>query len=160
MTERDDRVAVAIDLGTTGLKVGLVSFDGTVLWSDHAACRTIESPGGGREQDADVWWDTIASMIRASVASGVVRPEQVAVVAATGQWASTVPVDADGNPVGNCVDVDRQPGPAAHEGALRRAGGRLLGGGAPPLDPQDGRRPGAERQGPDRAAPVPDARPS
>jgi xylulokinase len=103
VTERDDRVAVAIDLGTTGLKVGLVSFDGTVLWSDHAACRTIESPGGGREQDADVWWDTIASMIRASVASGVVRPEQVAVVAATGQWASTVPVDADGNPVGNCV---------------------------------------------------------
>lgn len=103
MTETDTPVAVAIDLGTTGLKVGLVSFDGTVLWSDHAACRTIESPGGGREQDADVWWDTISSMLRTAMQSGVVRPERVAIVAPTGQWASTVPVDGDGNPVGNCV---------------------------------------------------------
>ena len=124
MTERDDRVAVAIDLGTTGLKVGLVSFDGTVLWSDHAACRTIESPGGGREQDADVWWDTIASMVRAGMASGVVRPEQVAVVAATGQWASTVPVDASGNPVGNCVMWTDTRG---RRHAKERFGGPLAG---------------------------------
>jgi xylulokinase len=120
----DDRVAVAIDLGTTGLKVGLVAFDGTVVWSDHAACRTIESPGGGREQDADVWWGTIASMIRAGVGSGAVRPEQVAVVAPTGQWASTVPVDADGNPVGNCVMWTDSRG---RRHAKERFGGPLAG---------------------------------
>jgi xylulokinase len=97
------RVAVAVDLGTTGLKVGLVSFGGRVLWSDHAACRTIELPGGGREQDADAWWDAIVSMVRAGLASGAARPDQVAVVAVTGQWASTVPVDEQASPVGNCV---------------------------------------------------------
>ena len=35
--------------------------------------------------------------------AGSVRPEQVVAVPCTGQWASTVPVDADGRPVGDCV---------------------------------------------------------
>ena len=99
----DDRVAVAVDLGTTGLKVGLVSFGGDVVWSDSAPCHTITLPGGGREQDPNVWWSTITAMIKAGLPSGAARPDQVAVVAATGQWASTVPVDAAGTPVGNCV---------------------------------------------------------
>lgn len=96
-------VAVAIDLGTTELKVGLVSFGGDVLWHDHAPCDTISIDGGGREQDAAVWWDTITTMVRAGLASGAVAPEHVAVVACTGQWASTVPVDERGNPVSNCI---------------------------------------------------------
>jgi len=31
---RADRVVLAVDLGTGGPKVGFVSLDGTVLWSD------------------------------------------------------------------------------------------------------------------------------
>ena len=64
---------VAIDLGTTSLKVGLVSFAGDVVWSDVAPCHTAVLPGGGREQDPGEWWSTICSMIRSGMASGAVR---------------------------------------------------------------------------------------
>ena len=103
MTTGDDQFAVAIDLGTTGLKVGLVSFAGHIVWSDDAPCVTRSLPGGGREQDADVWWSNISRMIRAGMATGMARPDQIAVVGVTGQWASTVPVDPDGEPVGPCI---------------------------------------------------------
>lgn len=120
----DDRCALAIDLGTTGLKVGVVGFSGDVLWNDHVPCVTIDIDRGGREQDAEVWWQTILKMFREAMASGLVRPEQVAVVACTGQWASTVPVDADGIPVGRCIMwTDTRGGKYVRE----RIGGPIAG---------------------------------
>lgn len=119
-----NRLAVAVDLGTTGLKVGFVSFGGDVVWFDHAPCVTRTLPGGGREQDAGEWWQTIAAMIRAGVASGDFDPGQVAVIACTGQWASTVPVDADGVPVGPCIMWNDTRG---RRYARQRVGGRVAG---------------------------------
>jgi xylulokinase len=116
--------AVTVDLGTTGLKVGFVSFGGDLVWSDHAPCVTRTLPGGGREQDAEGWWQTIAAMIRAGVASGDFDPGQVAVIACTGQWASTVPVDADGVAVGPCIMWNDTRG---RRHARERVGGRLAG---------------------------------
>jgi xylulokinase len=134
-------VAVAIDLGTTGLKVGLVSFRGDVLWSDHAPLETSLLPDGGREQDAGEWWATISKMVRTGIAT--FRPESIAAVACTGQWASTVPVDVEGRPVGPCVMWQDTRG---RRHARSQIGGPVAGyapraavqwirktGGAPPL---------------------------
>ena len=61
---------------------------------------------------------------RRALASGVVRPEQVVAVSCTGQWASTVPVDEDGLPVGDCVMwMDSRGAPYTR----RAVGGRGLG---------------------------------
>jgi len=106
-----DRCALAIDLGTTGLKVGIVSLRGHVLWTEDAQLTTELLPHGGAEQDAEVWWQLISDAARRGVASGVVRPEQIVAVSTTGQWASTVPVAADGTPVGPCILwMDRRGG--------------------------------------------------
>jgi xylulokinase len=99
----EPRFVLAVDLGTTGLKVGLVSTTGDVAWTADADLSTTLLPGGGAEQDAEVWWQLITDAARAGLASGAARPEQVVAVSTTGQWASTVPVDADGIPVGPCV---------------------------------------------------------
>jgi xylulokinase len=99
----DPRFVLAIDLGTTGLKVGLVSTTGDVAWTADADLSTSLLPDGGAEQDAEVWWQLVTDAARAGLASGAVRPEQVVAVSTTGQWASTVPVDADGTPVGPCI---------------------------------------------------------
>jgi len=102
-TPRPERVVLAVDLGTGGPKVGLVSLTGSVAWSDHVALGTRMLPGGGAVQDAGHWWDVIVDATRRAMSSGVVRPEQVVAVSCTGQWASTVPVGEDGRPVGDCI---------------------------------------------------------
>ncbi|MGV0697103.1 xylulokinase [Mycolicibacter sinensis] len=103
MTPRADRVVLAVDLGTGGPKVGLVALDGTVLWSDLISVPTSYGPGGAATQEAGLWWAIIRDATRRGLADSGVRGDQVAGVSITGQWASTVPVDADGRPVGPCV---------------------------------------------------------
>ena len=98
-----DRFVLAIDLGTTGLKLGLVSTTGEIAWTADEVLTTTRPPNGGAEQDADEWWRLISEAARKGIASGVVAPEQIVAVSTTGQWASTVPVDASGSPVGPCI---------------------------------------------------------
>ncbi len=119
-----DRYALTVDLGTTSLKVGLVSLTGVVAWATSAELRTDHTTGGGAEQDAGQWWRLVREGAKAALGSGTVRPEQVVAVSATGQWASTVPVAADGTPVGPCLLwLDTRGG----RHARRRFGGPVSG---------------------------------
>jgi xylulokinase len=95
--------ALAVDLGTGGPKVGLVSLTGKLAWFEHLRVETRALPDGGAEQDAEEWWELITGAARRALASGVVPADSVRAVAVTGQWASRVPVDADGDPVAPCV---------------------------------------------------------
>jgi xylulokinase len=121
---RRDRFVLAVDLGTGGPKVGLVSLAGAVAWSDHLRVATRLLPGGGAVQDADEWWRLVTEGARRALASGVVAPEQVVAVTCTGQWASTVPVDEEGSPVGPCLLWMDSRGGARTRAAV---GGRVSG---------------------------------
>jgi xylulokinase len=108
---RDERFVLAVDLGTGGPKVGLVSVVGQVAWQDHIPVKTEWEGDGGAVQDAAEWWQIVSDATRRALASGAVRPDQVMAVSVTGQWASTVPVDAGGIPVAECVMwMDRRGG--------------------------------------------------
>lgn len=96
-------VCLAVDLGTGGPKVGFVRFSGEVLWRDHRHVATNWQPGGGASQDAAEWWAVIVDAAQRGLASGAVEPSEVVAVCCTGQWASTVPVDARGHPVAECL---------------------------------------------------------
>ncbi len=100
-TERD--LVLAVDLGTGGPKVGFVSVAGQVAWQDHVPYATRWLDGGGAVQDAGEWWTIITDAVRKVLANGDVPADRVVAVCITGQWASTVPVDADGVPVGECI---------------------------------------------------------
>ncbi len=100
---RADRVVLAVDLGTGGPKVGFVALDGRVVWSDHVAVATSYGDGGSATQDAELWWTIICDATRRGLAESGTAGEQVVGVSITGQWASTVPVGADGKPVAPCV---------------------------------------------------------
>ncbi|HEY5990423.1 MAG TPA: FGGY-family carbohydrate kinase [Streptosporangiaceae bacterium] len=126
----EGRHVLAIDLGTTGLKVGLVSLTGEVAWSTGAELRTHRLAGGGAEQDAAEWWRVVSDAARAGLGSGAVHPDQVVAVSTTGQWASTVPVAEDGTPVGPCILwMDTRGG---HH-SRRRVGGPVSGYAPRPL---------------------------
>jgi len=100
---RDERFVLAVDLGTGGPKVGLVSLSGQLAWHDHIAVTTSYHGSATAEQDAEEWWQIIAEATRRALAEADVAAACVVAVSVTGQWASTVPVDAAGHPVAPCV---------------------------------------------------------
>ncbi len=93
---------LAVDLGTGGPKTGAVSLRGDVLAQALATVRTTYTPDGGAVQDTAEWWDAIRAGVRTIAGSGKVLPADLAGVGITGQWGSTVPVDAEGRAVGSC----------------------------------------------------------
>jgi xylulokinase len=100
---RAHRFVLAIDLGTGGPKVGLVSLIGEIAWKNHTAVETHYLSGGGAVQDAEEWWQIVRNATRQAMTSGAVPDSQIVAVSITGQWGSTVPVDAKGCPVSECV---------------------------------------------------------
>ncbi len=125
--DRHELYALAIDLGTGGPKVGLVSLTGVIAWSEHQPVVTRRSPDGAATQDAEEWWQLISSAARRAVGSGRVPARQIVAVSCTGQWASTVPVDTTGCPVGECLLWLDTRG----AGRVRRAVGGPMGGYSP-----------------------------
>lgn len=97
-----DRLALVVDLGTGGPKVGIATLDGRLLWSEHRTVPTDRDSTGRATQDAGLWWDAVVDLARAGLGSGAVAADRVEAIAVTGQWGSTVPVAADGTPTGPC----------------------------------------------------------
>ncbi len=112
--------ALAIDLGTTAAKAAVVGADGSVLGSATRPVATVFGSDREAEQDPHAVWAAVLDAARAAVAaSGSEAARSVRVVCATSQWASIVPVDAGGRPVGPMLTwLDRRGG--AHLAALGR----------------------------------------
>jgi xylulokinase len=98
-----DRFVLAVDLGTGGPKVGLVTTRGEIVWWEHHPVVTTYGDRGSATQDAEEWWRLILDAGRRGLVESGVPGDRVVAVGVTGQWASTVPVDADGHPVGPCL---------------------------------------------------------
>src|SRR5690606_16332858 len=99
---RDHQLVVAVDLGTSSLKLGVATVTGRLVWREQHPVATRRE-GRAATQDAEAWWRTICDALRARIADGTVPADRIVAVACGGQWASTVPVDEKGNPVGDCV---------------------------------------------------------
>jgi len=92
---------LAIDLGTSGPKVALVSDRGDVVGRASEPVDLLLSEGGGAEQDPHAWWAAIVAATRASLAQ--VPDATIGAVSVTTQWSGTVAVDAGGEPIGNAI---------------------------------------------------------
>jgi xylulokinase len=113
---------LAVDLGTGGPKTGAVALDGQVLASVHRRVATRYTPDGGAIQDPRDWWQQLCEGVREMLAGGAIVPDGLAGVGITGQWGSTVPVAADGEPADDCLLwADTRGGPYA----ARAMGGPL-----------------------------------
>jgi xylulokinase len=97
------RHILAIDLGTSALKVALVSTAGEVVASEQETSHVRLLPGGGAEQDPGRWWDLITTASSRLMAGAAVPAESVAAVACTAQWSGTVPVDSRCRPLRDAI---------------------------------------------------------
>jgi xylulokinase len=103
---------LAIDLGTGGIKVAAVRADGTVLASAFRSIETTLTEDHGVEQDAEGWWTSTVDACGAIVSGHSASVGACSGVGITGQWASTVPVDRSGSPVGPALlYTDHRGGP-------------------------------------------------
>ena len=107
---------LAIDLGTSGAKVGLVSEAGEVLAVEFEPVPLQLQPGGGAEQRPEDWWAAIVK------AAQRLPRQDLRAIGLTAQWAGTVAVDAGGEPLAPAIIWMDARG-AAH--ARRLAGARL-----------------------------------
>jgi xylulokinase len=97
------RHVLCIDLGTSALKVALVSMAGQVVASEQETHQVTLLPGGGAEQDPRHWWALITKASSRLMALGSVPAESVAAVACTAQWSGTVAVDEGGEPIRDAI---------------------------------------------------------
>jgi xylulokinase len=94
---------LAIDLGTSGPKVAVVSLQGVLLATARRPVETLHLPGGAVEQDPEAIWSATGSACKAALAASPVQASQVQAVICTSQYSSIVPVDANGRPTANMV---------------------------------------------------------
>ena len=116
------RCVLAIDLGTSGAKVGVVSREGEVVATAFERVPLLLEPGGGAEQRPGDWWAATVTAARRVLADRPAERDAVCAVAVTAQWAGTVAVDAAGLPLCPAVIWLDSRG-ASH--VRRLAGGRL-----------------------------------
>ncbi len=99
----DRKHILAVDLGTSGPKVALVSTAGEVSDIEFEPNHVDLLPGGGAEQDPGEWWTSVMTATRRLLGRGIVPRGDIVAVSCTGQWSGTVAVDEAGNHLMNAV---------------------------------------------------------
>jgi xylulokinase len=97
------RCVLAIDLGSSGVKVAVVDPEGVVRGGAGEGLPTLLVAGDGAEQDPAVWWEAIGRCSRRALQTSGTAAADIGLVAVTSQYTSTVAVDAAGLPVANAV---------------------------------------------------------
>ena len=87
---------LAIDLGNGGPKVGVVTLSGEIVATALAPVHVEIGLDGTATQDAVEWWSQLQVAARDAVGRSGLAPGDLHAVGVTGQWGTTVPVDASG----------------------------------------------------------------
>jgi xylulokinase len=99
----DESVILAMDLGTSGMKVALIAVGGKVLGWDSEPVKLILTQDGGAEQDPQEWWQAFLKAAGRLVARGLTPLDNIKAVCCSTQGEGTIPVDQNGNALMNCV---------------------------------------------------------
>lgn len=94
---------LAVDLGTSGPKVGLVAADGRLAAAARRPVRTRLLPGGGAEQEPEEIWGAVREACAEALRGAGLPAEAVAGIVCAAHYFSLVPVDREGAAVGPCL---------------------------------------------------------
>ena len=99
----EDKYILAIDLGTSGPKVGLFTTRGETVDYEYEPTPILLFPDGGAEQSPDGWWTAITTAAGRLLRKGKAPADRIVAVSTTAQWSGTVAVDAQGRPLMNAI---------------------------------------------------------
>ncbi|HZI12264.1 MAG TPA: FGGY-family carbohydrate kinase [Myxococcus sp.] len=94
-----DKSILAIDLGTSAVKLAVVTLRGRILGGDVEPLDLALLPDGGAEQDPESWWRAIVRGTQRLLATEGIRAEDILGVNCSSQWSGTVAVDRTGRPL-------------------------------------------------------------
>ncbi|MHA1902716.1 MAG: xylulokinase [Candidatus Thorarchaeota archaeon] len=103
MEEKENKYVIAVDHGTSAMKVALADTCGEILAFDFEATPLHLIPGGGAEQDPHDWWTALVKCIRRLVSKNIVPIDDIVAICNSSQWSGTVAVDSDGNHLMNSI---------------------------------------------------------
>ena len=99
---RDD-LLLAVDAGTSRIKVALFDGKGERVALASEATQTISPQADWVEQDPNAWWESAARMIRAILKHNRIERGAIRAVAVTGQMHGPVLLDSKARLLGNCI---------------------------------------------------------
>ena len=98
-----EKLILAIDLGTSGMKVALISISGKVLGWEAEPVQLHVTPDGGAEQVPGEWWGAFVSAAQRLLARNPAAAKRVVAISSSTQGEGTVPVDQQGNALHNAI---------------------------------------------------------
>ena len=122
-------VVLAVDLGTSALKAGLVTWRGEVLaWAARKLDLLLADDGGALQSPAQ-WWDALVEVTRQLLAAGDLPARAVRAVSCSTQGEGTIPVGPGGEPLMDCITwMDMRGAPylrRRHRGLMNITGAGL-----------------------------------
>lgn len=100
---KNEPYVLALDHGTSGCKVALVTISGKVVDMENGATRMQFLPGGGAEQDPEEWWRAFTGAARRLLKRHHVSRARVDAVCVSSTFSSTVAVDRNGRHLMNSL---------------------------------------------------------
>jgi len=90
---------LSIDLGTSAVKLALITTRGAILGGEVEPLPLSLLPEGGAEQEPEHWWSAVVRATRRLLERGVASPADVIGVNVGAQWSGTVATDEQGRPL-------------------------------------------------------------
>jgi len=103
MAKENGPLMIGLDLGTTGVKAGVIDAAGGVLGKAFAPYRTMTPAPGWAEQDPQEWWSATVAAVRDALESSGADPGRIAGAGVSGQMHGSVFLDAGGEVVRPCI---------------------------------------------------------
>ncbi len=103
MKKTNEAVILAADLGTSSMKVALITISGRVLGWEAQPIQLYLTPDGGVEQVPQEWWQVFLSCSKKLLSKDLVPASSVIAVCCSTQGEGTIPVDRGGKELMNCV---------------------------------------------------------
>ena len=99
----NQKLILSVDLGTSGMKVALISLQGQVLGWETEPIRLIITADGGAEQAPEEWWQAFLSAAGRLMKQQPLLARDVVAVCCSTQGEGTVAVDKTGKALGNAI---------------------------------------------------------
>src|ERR1700722_16743022 len=103
VSSREETFVLAVDLGTGGPKVAVISASGHIAAHAFEKVDIALGDDGGAEQEPDAWWHAVVVSARRALADSGVPAEKMVGIGCTAQWSGTVAIDADGLALGPAI---------------------------------------------------------
>ena len=97
------KIILSVDMGTSSVKVALITVDGQVLGWESEPLELILTQDGGTEQSPQEWWQAFINASKRLLRKKSDVAKDVFAVCCSTQGEGTIAVDKQGQPLSNCI---------------------------------------------------------